>query len=170
MEKVPQLGTVPLLARSLAVSLPIPVLAPVMTTVFPSNLSSEDQWLQHTPLNKASKSMDYIFFLKVLKIWSLFGHKRVYKSAHALILTIQHQSYFTHTASVTEYITPVGFQNNCASRLNRFMLKALFSVFKISIKTLIKPRGATQITVQNLVTQWIIFKYLTLLVLLEPAT
>lgn len=39
---------VPLLAKSLAVSLPIPVLAPVMMTVFPSSLSSDDQWLAHT--------------------------------------------------------------------------------------------------------------------------
>lgn len=62
MEKDPQLGTVPLLARSLAVSLPIPVLAPVMTTVFPSNLSPEDQWLQHTPLNKRQVKALIIFF------------------------------------------------------------------------------------------------------------
>lgn len=33
----------PLFARSMAVSLPIPVLAPVMTTVFPSSFASEDQ-------------------------------------------------------------------------------------------------------------------------------
>lgn len=46
-----QAFAVPLPARSLAVSLPIPVFAPVMMTVFPSNLSSDDQRLQqHTPL------------------------------------------------------------------------------------------------------------------------
>lgn len=35
---------IPLLARSLAVSLPIPVLAPVMITVLPSSLAVEDHW------------------------------------------------------------------------------------------------------------------------------
>lgn len=46
---------VPLLARSRAVSLPMPVLAPVMMTVFPSSLSSDDQRRQHTLLSAKRK-------------------------------------------------------------------------------------------------------------------
>lgn len=37
----------PLFARSIAVSLPIPVLAPVMSTVFPSSFSADDQAGRH---------------------------------------------------------------------------------------------------------------------------
>lgn len=48
-------GVVPLLARSRAVSLPMPVLAPVMMTVFPSSLSSDDQRWQHTLLGAERK-------------------------------------------------------------------------------------------------------------------
>lgn len=48
---------VPLLARSRAVSLPMPVLAPVMTTVFPSSLSSDDQRWQHALLSAKRKEV-----------------------------------------------------------------------------------------------------------------
>lgn len=47
--------TSPLLAKSLAVSLPMPVLAPVIMTVLPSNRSSDVQRLQHTFLGTTQK-------------------------------------------------------------------------------------------------------------------